>query len=51
VTGNRIDAWQRIIAPGKEPVCPLVTNHEDDVVWRLRVLRANRLTGWSSISC
>src|SRR5262249_50521068 len=44
VTGNRIDAWQRIIIPGKQPVCPLVANHEDDVVWRLAGFGPNRLT-------
>ena len=44
VAGNRIDAWQRIIVAGEQPVCPLVTNHEDDVVWRLAGFCPNRLT-------
>src|SRR5262249_34515796 len=44
VTSNRVDAWQRIIATGEQSVSPLVTDHEDDVVWRLGSFRPNRLT-------
>ena len=48
VTGNRIDGWQRIIFPGDQPVTPLVTDHEDDVVCRLFGARENRLTAGKS---
>ena len=43
VAGNRIDTWQSIIRPRKQPVGPLVNDQENDVVRRLAAgVRANR---------
>jgi hypothetical protein len=44
VAGNCVECWQRVIDPSEQPVSPLVTYHEDDVVGRLAGgIRARRL--------